>query len=345
MNNLSKALELLQLPEDCGQFEGQVTTKTSRHIIINEIQDYTVSPKKITTEVRSAETTQLFGVYTLNLLSMYLHAYGHEVEEVGEGIMKTNKERVFSDSSRWFPWQKVSIEPTTNGHSYDVISDIGLNAVHDPFGGGTTDFNNPPVRAGVFYKTITTITKSGTGAIKVYTGKKKYVNWTVSQLVEATGMSEAELAVAARTTFNSVKVNPDTHITSIAMGLERPSETSVKGVFHVNGVPVTGSLMKITSYNKMCPSFKFRWNLYNRAGVNAYGSSVMVEFAANADNTINFVAGTTDSFNPDTSTLTYDESLPTNANLVGYAEFLPAQGKNENAGRTIVLESGLEEIW
>jgi hypothetical protein len=44
-------------------------------------------------------------------------------------------------------------------------------------------------------------------------------------------------------------------------------------------------------------------------------------------------------------TLTYNPALQEQAALIAYMEFLPANGKNENCGKLLNLETGVEVIF
>lgn len=338
-----KALELLRIPNECGVYEGQIQTKTNRYLVIEEVNDFTTGKRVITNNVRVEESTQLFGAYTFNLISAYLHAYGHDVVGVENGVFKTYKPQTVN-GGYWFGWERAEIVPTNTGYSFDVISNIGVNATAT---GAQTDPNNPPVRAGVVYKVQVAITKSADGTIKRTTFKKKYVPYTVNQLVALTGMSSEEISYATRVSFNIVPVNPETHVTSIAMDIEA-TESTLKGIFHINGVPANSITQPlIASYGKVCPSYVFRWILYNSTPTTptVFGQSALATFDAMADNTITYVSGITDGYDSASKTLTFNAGLSSNATIVATAEFLPAQGKNETAGMTYGLETGLKDLY
>jgi hypothetical protein len=339
-----KALELLQLPDECQQFEGQIQSKTSRFLIVEETHDFTVSPRKISTRVYVSSSTELFGAYTFNMISNYIHSYGHGMPVFNGSVMTTNKPRVYGDNGRWMPWQMVELYPSESGggHSFDVISDIGMNVNTD---GTPSNPDNPFVRGGVFYRVQKSITRSSDGTTKTWTSKKQFVRWTVGQLCSVTGMTAEEISYNTRVTFNSVSVSPETHVTSISMDIETLPDNKIRGVFHINGEPATGAPGKVASYGKSCPSFVFRWNLYNEAGRTPYGSSVTASFTSDEDNTVSIVAGAKDMYDPIKRELMFNQSLETNAQVVAYAEFLPAQGKNENAGMVYGLETGIKDIW
>ena len=341
--SIQKALELLQLPDECARYEGQIQTRTNRALIVEETHDFTVSPKSVSVKTYVSTTSELFGAYTLNLLSNYLHAYGHDIVSIDENMIVTTKPRETGTGGHWFPWQKVELYSNETGHSFDVISDVGLNV--DPITKLPSDPASPPVRPGVFFRIQKTITRSSSGTIRTWTSKRQFVRWSLEQLKAITGMTEEQIAFNTRMTFNSVVVDPQTHVTSIAMDIEKVSDNQIKGIFHINGEPATGSPNKIASYGKICPSFAFRWNLYNQPGTNAYGASATAGFNASQDNTITLVPGTVDSYNPETKVITYNSQLENDPMIVAYAEFLPAQGKNENAGRSYFVETGMEDIW
>jgi hypothetical protein len=333
----SKALSLLQIPDDCAAFEGQIRQKKTSFIVIEELNDFTSGKRVITTSWKVASKTESFGAYPYNLISNYIHHFNYDVIQ-GEQFT-LHKDAVMTDSGRWFGESKAIITPT----SFKVCSDIGLNTTPT---GQPTDYNNPPVRAGIVYRVQISKTKGANGAIKTYVGKQSYVPYTVNQLTALTGLTRTQIAELACTEFIITPVNNDTHITSIAMDVEK-NDNVYTGVFHINGVPANSFQGKITSFGAIAPSYAFRWILRNNTPDKAtiYGQSAMAQYSASDDNSIFIQAGTEDKIDVATKVLTYDEGTEEVATLIAMAEFLPAQGKNENAGLLINLESGLSEVW
>lgn len=339
--NTQKALELLQIPNDCSPFEGQVRSKTSRSIAVIENYDFTSGKLVRSTSFEVRETNQDFGAYMFNLISNYIHHFNHEyvgLNEFGEiELFKPFQ----TTSTGWINWQKVII----NGSSFDVINPIWMNVNRD---GSAASVDNPTVNGGYAYRIQRSITRSSDGTIKTYNSKKQYVPYTKQQLMDITGMSDIELAEACRTSFNYVSVNPETHVTSISMDIQRENN-QYTGTFHINGMPAnTLTLSSLTtSYGKPCPSFVFRWLLINSqpSGPTIYGQSALASFTASDNNTVTVQQGSVDSYDPTSKTFTFNPQLEQSASLIAMAEFLPATGKQENAGAIYGLESNLKYVW
>jgi len=210
-----------------------------------------------------------------------------------------------------------------------------------------TDFNDAPTLSGTVYRVQKTITKNSLGQIKTTTGSKKVVSYNRIAFEALTGLSYSEFAAAVRTTFEIVSVSNATHVTSIAMEITSNAENKYRGTFMVNGEPATAASGLITSYGKQWPGFVFMWRLYNDQPTtpNATGASAQAGFAAADDNEITILAGTEDKYDAGLRTFTFNESNPNNAQLIAYAECLPATGKQENWGSVIYPETGLIENW
>ena len=334
----SKALALLQIPDECAAFEGQIRQKKTNFIVIEELHDFTTGKRVITTSWKIASTIESFGAYVYNVVSNYIHHFNYDVV-AGSGNVVLQKDAKQVQNGFWFGESKAEL----SAGSFRVINDIGMNTTTT---GQPTNYDNPPVRAGVVYRVQISRTKGANGVIKTFTGKRSFVPYTVSQLTALTGLSRTQLAEATATEFLITPVNNDTHITSIAMEVQK-TDNVYKGVFHINGVPANEFQGKITSFGVAAPSFVFRWILRNQtpASATVYGQSVLRQYAATADNTILVKSGSADDFDAGLNTLTYDENTTEVATLIAMAEFLPAQGKNENAGSLVNLESGMIEVW
>lgn len=348
MNNTQKALELLNVPEEFGKYNGQVKQKISRYAVIEETNDFTSGKLVKTVRTYVGSTVQNFGVYAFNLLSNYINAYDFEPQADGTLFKPYSEKTVtagpYIGKTYWFGSTVADFQEQVNGASFDVHDCPYNNA---DITGNPTNFANAPTLSGKVYKVQISKTKDATGAIKVYTGAKKVVSMKRQEFEALTGWSYEEFAANCRTSFVISYVSPDTHITSMALDIE-VSGNQIKGVPYINGVkhtdiPNLGSL--ITSYGKPWPSFIFDWRIYNEAGINAVGSSVSVRFQANEDNTVTVVAGNDDAYDAATRTLMYNAPLETLAKIVAYIECLPAQGKDENVGRVFYPETGIEVNW
>ena len=333
-----KALELLRIPDECAQYEGQVRTRTTRNIVVVETFDFTSGKlvKSLSWEIR--ETTVPFGAYAFNLISNYIHHFNHEV--LPDSDVFTLYKPFETRGTSWFSESKVRIEAGANGsYNFDVITPPVFNVNRD---GSPANIDNPPMRN--ILKVQRSLTKAADGTIKTWTGGAKYVPYTYQQAAEITGMDLTDMAEVTRTTFTILPFSNLTHVTSIAMEITNEGN-SFGGQFYVNGQVATGGSSLITSYGKPCPSFVFRWVLYNGAGTNSWGGTAVAQFTASAENAIAVVPGMENSYDAGTRTMTYAEGLQENPKLLAMAEFLPATGKQENAGVTFGLESNLIEIW
>jgi hypothetical protein len=343
--NPTKAMQLLDLPSDVSVFDGQINKKTTFSILWTEINDYRTGKKVTTNEFATMSSTQAFGAYAFNLISNYIHAYGctpigwddtnDEYTMFKESFDKTITQGPFAGMTYRFSYQKVVLSKSES--NMVVLSEPYIYTNSD---GTPTSASDPWI---LLQKQVKTITQSGTT-----TGSRRAVRIKANLFKSMSGWTDLETTLLTRTEFPIVKVDPSKFITSIGMDIERPAENQYKGVFHVNGVPAnTLSLSTmLTSYGKFCPSYVFQWRLYNSPNTNdMYGATKTVSFTASAANTVTCVSGSADGYDTTTKTFTYDPNLPTSASILAYAEFLPAQGKNENVGRIFDLETRVEKTW
>jgi hypothetical protein len=343
--NPIKAMQLLDLPSDVSVFEGQIQKKTTFSILWIETNDYRTGKKVTTNAFGTMSSTQAFGAYAFNLISNYIHAYSctpigwddtnDEYTLFKEAFDKTITQGQFAGLTYHFPWQKAVLSKSES--KMIVLSDPFIYTNSD---GTPTSATDPWI---LVQKQVKTITQSGTT-----TGSRTAVRIKASQFKSMSGWSDLETAINSRTEFPIVKLDATKFITSIAMDIEHLENNQFKGVFHVNGVPANTLPLStmLTSYGKFCPSYVFQWRLYNSANAtDMYGATKTVSFTASASNVVTCVSGSTDGYDTTTKTFTYDANLPTSASLLAYAEFLPAQGKNENAGRIYNLETMTEKAW
>lgn len=355
MANTQLALDLLGIPQECASFEGQVQTKTTRSLRIYEVSDFTSGKKQVYYEHEFVEKNELFGAYPFNLISNYIYAYGHQIEEIRQGYMETLKPATtsyadigpMSGKTFYVGWQKGKISPNTkgDGYSFVVSTEPWMNVNRD---GSPADMTNPLPLPGTCYKYARTKTKSSTGTINIWTSRNPVTqNLKRSDILSIIKLSEQEYAEKIGVTFNIVTVSNKTHITSIAMDVVDVDLNKKKGIFYINGEDtqkVSPSGM-ITSYGKTYPGYVFQWRLYNGDEGGVYGCTLSKQYSSSEDTTINIAVGSTNTFDVSTKTLTYNFARPEVAKILAYAEFLPAQGKNECMGRMFNLETGEEYNW
>lgn len=356
MANTQLAIELLGLPQECSSFEGQVQTKTTKSLRIYEVTDFTVFPKKVYYEFEFVEKNELFGAYAFNLISNYLYSYGHQIEEIRDGYMETLKPATtstvnvgpMSGKTYYNGWQKTKISPNSkgDGYSFVVSTEPWMNVNKD---GTPADMTNPLPLPGTCYKYARTKTKSSTtGAINIWTSRNPVTqNLRRSDILSIIKMTEQEYAEKIGVVFNIVKVSNQTHITSLAMDVVDVDLNKKKGIFYINGEDTQKKSPSgmITSYAKTYPGHIFQWRLYNGDEQGVYGSTLTKQYSSSEDTTINIAVGSTNTFDVMNKTLTYNFARPEVAKLLAYAEFLPAQGKNECMGRMYNLETGEETNW
>jgi hypothetical protein len=120
---------------------------------------------------------------------------------------------------------------------------------------------------------------------------------------------------------------------------------------YINGQDASGFNYQslINSFGKTYSGFMWLWRLNNgpRSGGstdNAYGSTLNVPI--NGENsTLKIVSGSKNEYNTESKTLTFNPDLEASASIIAYMEFLPAGGKNENCGKELNLETGVERLF
>jgi hypothetical protein len=351
MENISKALELLQIPEETGLFNGQITTMYKHQLVETELVDFTkmvVNPatgKKEPTKTSTFSSefaTSSFGAYGLNLLSNYIHGFDYSVVGDMNGsyiLSKPYMEFERDGKTYWIGWGRMDVVPFTlpggqEGTDFVVSFEQGMNANA-----------SGPVPHDVNVMTVTVYRKTfvKTSSTTPTTFSKSYPKYTVAKLMEKAGMSETQLANAFRTIYRSYKRVPSVYCNSLATDIVI-GDDKVTGQVFINGIlskdiPYTSL---IASYGKNLPGFVVRWKLYHpslQQGV--YGAAWNTQMTSTEDNTINILKGDKIEYNADTKTLTYLEG----SKLVFDFEFLPAQGKNETWGTVIDLDTMTKTIY
>ncbi len=136
------------------------------------------------------------------------------------------------------------------------------------------------------------------------------------------------------------------------MDIEQPTPTSVKSTVYINGIDANTFDYKklINSFGQTYGGYMQQYRLYNgprsiETSINVYGSTLDIGQNPTQDSTLNLQVGGSNTYNATNRTLTYNPSLVDDAKLLAYMEFLPANGKNECAGKWLSLETGIENLY
>lgn len=352
---LDKALLLLELPAECGPFDGQIRQKITRSILITTTKDfmnskdgYPVTTKQFTVQTKVED----FGQYFLNMLSMQIHDYGNQIDGVEDGVLKLSKDTKFATvdvgpfkgKTYWYPWNKIEVYNAGDNNG-GIFMDMQVSPFLNVDMRGNpepTDNLNPLTRTGLIYESVITLTSTGK---KIQT-RPKAIAFTRQQMEEL-GYPEDRLAYETRTTFAGMKVDHTTHISSMGMDIAESTKgvRSFVGVPYFNGLQL-GELGKpitefITAYGKKSQSYYFWWRLYNTKPTRStvFGQSAMSgSYPLSMDNKVEVNDGSIDGFSHGVFTVNF--MAPETARLLAYMEEWPAQGKNLNAGKILNLESG-----
>jgi len=355
-----KALELLGLPAELAPYEGQIQTRLTRQLRIYEVSDFTTSPMKTyyTAEIM-APVTQLFGLYPFNYAagSLYHMGFSAPVQDGSKLVMDRPStwvvhppESGLAGQRVYYVNSKIVFENTPEGAT--------LNYMWEPYetvvDGKAEDMKDPLITAGYYARVIN---KGADGQPRIswtsrYAIKPKR-RLRRAEVLKMLGMNIDQLIYALRWTMPVTKVSNETHITSIAMDIEQLPANKLKSVVYINGKDANSFDYKklINSFGKTYDGYMQMYRLNNgpRPGTstvdNVYGSTLNIGLFATEDSTITVVPGSTNVYNTATKTLTYNPDLQETASLIAYMEFLPAQGKNENVGKELNLETGEERLF
>jgi len=355
MSNIQKALEVLDLPQEFAQYDGQIQTRTQRQAWIYEVTDITSSPTRVyyTMEI-APDKNELFGMYPLNYLANVIHQMGFVYEgQDDNGVAIMTKPAAFvkheapsglAGQTVYYVWTQVK------------ASEEGIDFIAEPYEttwkGVADDMKDPMIRIG--YKAR--LVKKGSDGKPMVAWTSKYAinpkrRIRRAEFMQMINMSMEDFMYQTRWTWNRVATDPATHINNIAMDVEPLEGGKLKSVFYINGQDAQTFDYKklITSFNKTYSGYIWMWRLYNgvdpKIADNAYGSTLNIGIDPMADSTITLVSGKTNGWDAKTKTLTYNPDLTTEAQILAYMEFLPATGKNECVGRMYSLEQDHEFIW
>lgn len=351
MENISRALELLQIPEETGSFNGQIALMQKYQLVETELVDFTkmvlnpLTGKKEPTKTSTFSTdvaSSSFGAYVLNMISNYIHGFDFSVVgQMGASYVMTKPYMEFEQEGKtyWIGWSRADISQFT---TQDGIEGVDLVVTAEQ---GMNTSMTGPVPHDINVMTVTiykkTFVKTSTSTPTTFT--KSYPKYTVAKLMEKAKMNETQLSNSFRTVYRAFKKSPLNFCNSLATDIVI-GDDKLTGEVYINGIlskdiPYTSLT---ASYGKKLPGFVVRWKLYHpsiQQGV--YGAAWNIQMGSTEDNTINITKGDSVSYNSDTKTLTYPEG----SKLVFDFEFLPAQGKNETWGTVIDLDTMIKTVY
>lgn len=354
MANLTKALEILGLPEHFGTFDGQIQTRIQRGCWVYENTELIGGQRKTYYTVEFYELpAQPFGMYVLNYVAglMYSMNFSDEGETAKGHRLNKPSSFVKHESPSGMAGQTVYY---VDENVY--ITESGIDFEFEPYEtawkGVADPMTDPMMRVGYKARLISR-DANGNPVIKwqsraAITPKRRLRR---AEFLELCGLEMEEVIFKMRYTYNIVKTNPETHINSVAMDIEQPTPSTIKSGVYINGENTQSFNYKnlINSFGQKYGGFIQMYRLYNGPGVfsgeNVYGSTLNVQLNPANDSTINVKAGTVNTWTPATKTLTYNPELVDVAQVLAYMEFLPANGKNESAGRFLNLETGEESYY
>jgi hypothetical protein len=355
MSNVQKALENLDLPEEFAQYDGQIKTRIQRQAWIYEVTDISSSPTRVYYTIGyDNDKTDLFGMYPLNYLAGAVHHMGFVYEGIDEhGVATLTKPAKFvkheapsglAGQNVYYVWTQIK------------ASEQGIDYMYEPYEtvyqGVADDMKDPMIRVG--YKAR--LVKKGPDGKPMVAWTSKYAitpkrRIRRAEFLQMIGITMEEFMYKTRWTWNRVATDPETHINNISMDIEQIGADQIKSVFYINGVDAQTFNYKtlINSFDKTYDGYMWMYRLHNGPGAittdNVYGSTLNIGINPQADSTIKVVSGSVHTWDNNTKTLTYNPDLTYNAEIIAYAEFLPAGGKNENVGRTYGLETHEETLF
>lgn len=355
MSNVQKALEILDLPEEFAQYDGQIKTRTQRRAWIYEVTDISSSPTRVYYTLGfDNEKVDSFGMYPLNYLANSIHHMGFVYEGIDESSVATlTRPATFvkheapsglAGQNVYYVWSQIK------------CSEQGIDYLLEPYEtvwqGKADDMKDPMMRVGYKGRLV----RKGADGKPVVSWTSKYAitpkrRLRRSEFLQIANMSMEEFIYKTRTTWGRVDTDPENYINNIAMDIEQIGTDKIKSVFYINGEDAQTFDYKrlINSFDKTYDGYMWTYRLNNGPGQivtdNVYGSTLNIAINPQADSTINVKSGLTNTWDNNTKTLTYNPDLSYEAEIIAYAEFLPAQGKNENVGRTYNLEKHTESLF
>lgn len=355
MINIDKALEVLGLPKEMEAYNGQVQSRIYRSIRVYENSDFSSGKQVITYSVEFVTPPAVpFGLYPFNFAAGSIYHMGYNI------IGQTTKGYKLHRPSTWVVHPAISGLAGQNVYYVDsaiYYTPTTIEQTYEPYetviNGVAQDMVDPVMRVGYFARLLgkdaqgkTVVKWTSKYAI---TPKKKLRRSEFLALLP--GKTMEDVVWDSRVTYNITPVKGETHITSIGMDIDRVGN-KLSSTVYINGIDANTFDYKklINSFGQTYSGYMYMYRLMNGPSTtittdNVYGSTLNIPLTPGQDSTINLVAGSTNNYNMATKTLTYNPDLAEEASVIAYMEFLPAGGKNENCGKEISLETGIEKLF
>lgn len=356
MINIDKALQVLGLPKEMEAYNGQVQSRVMRGITVYENYDSTSGKMVVFYTVEfNTPAPVAFGLYPFNFAANSIYHMGHQV------VGQTPRGYTLKRPSTWV--MHPAISGLAGQNVYYVESNIHFTATtieqtYEPYetvvNGIAEDMKDPLIRC-QYKSRLWGLDAAGQKVIKwqsryAIAPKKKLRRAEFLKLLP--GKTMDDVIWESRVTYNITPVKGETHITSIAMDIDRAGY-SLNSTVYINGVDANSFDYKklINSFGKTYDGYMWMYRLNNGPRTtntttdNVYGSTLNIGLTPGTDSTISVVPGSVNDYNIATKTLTYNPDLVEQATLIAYMEFLPAGGKNENCGKELNLETGIEKLF
>lgn len=344
--NVSKTIDVLDLPASFEQVDGIITSIETSSIVIHRTIDRTVRPVD-TTEVyafspASAQTTSF---YSLNYWDGRMR--GNPTISIDDFVDKGNGTFVRSMfygalTGAWHPGITYKIhspelvsEVRNIGENVSIVRQrVGLSTIQNPV---NTLFENPPVRVTVltYHKSTKRTQLSSRGLSETR---------SLNEILVGLKMTRSELEERLSAKYIITK-RGDNHIHSScteAIG-NASSGYLIKSYYDGVDIALQRPTGKITSYNKQWPGVAQRWIIYN--GINnhgATGATQVIEYRTTLAQAnalpLRFVPGSSYSYNQSSNTVTYNSNVP--CTVWAVTEEMPAQYKQWQTETIYNVENG-----
>ena len=375
MENISKSIELLNIPEALGIFNGQLQKKITPQILETVTTDYTnvevtvnqTTGKKtakrvvkVTKEYSVTVKEEKFGGYGLNTISSWINGFGYEyLGENNEGVHELFSAEFegitpvgpFKGNKYRFNWSKIDLTKTETGANLDFMWDQGINVNPD----GTPIANeadskiviqrrNKIISGSISIKATGEYTVSN---VRTSVSKPTTTSVTKGYLLGAMETEELDLAEMLKVRYVVQDQPHETHVENLACDITVEvingipdlvySKIKVKGDVFINGIDSENIpyTTLTASMGLKFPNFVQRWHLYNGEVNDAVYGSTDT-ITFGASESNEITVVAGDSFSWDVATKTLTYDQSKPAELWFQFECLPAQGKNE--GWTIAID-------
>jgi hypothetical protein len=331
--DVSKTVEVLDLPISFANVDGVITSIESSSIVVNRTIDMTVRPAD-TTEVYafSPISKQSVSFYSLNYWDGRLSGNPTITTDdfVANGNNTFTRPMFYASvTGAWHPNISYTIsspelitETRNVGKNVVVVRQrVGLRTIQNPV---NTIFENPPVTV-----TVVTFIKDSKRTREVATriSEDRYLN----EILIGMKLTRAELEQKLTVNYVIAK-RGDNFIHSSCTEATGNSSSGylIKSYYDGVDIALQRPSGKITSYNKQWPGVVQKWIIYNgQNNHSATGATQVIEYrttiAQSNAQPLRFVPGSSYSFNANSNTVTYNSSVP--CQVWAVTEEMPAQYK------------------